>query len=107
MLWFECFYSGVNSDYPDEEMVGIYRGTSPVLLLRDPELIKEVTTKSFSSFHDNDVDILKENDPIFGRNPFALKGEEWKVVRGQLTPGFTSGKVVLLFTGLYLTPISR
>ncbi|KAJ3641252.1 hypothetical protein Zmor_027766 [Zophobas morio] len=90
-------YTKIYNDYPDEEMVGIYRGTSPVLLLRDPELIKEVTTKSFSSFHDNDVDILKENDPIFGRNPFALKGEEWKVVRGQLTPGFTSGKMKWLF----------
>lgn len=73
--------------------MGVFRSVSPILLVRDPDLLKEITTKSFQYFHDNDIDIDKKNDPLFGRNPFALRGEEWKIVRAQLTPGFTSGKV--------------
>jgi hypothetical protein len=73
--------------------VGLYRSFTPMLLIRDPELIKEVTTKSFSHFHDNDIDIDKDANLIFAKIPFTLKGEEWKVVRAQLTPCFTSGKV--------------
>lgn len=79
--------------FSDEELVGIYRIVTPILLVRDPELIKEITVKSFSNFHDNDVLVDKKSDPIFGRNPFVLKGEEWKIVRTQLTPAFSSGKV--------------
>lgn len=73
--------------------MGVYRSLSPVLLVRDPDLIKEVTIKSFQHFHDNDIDVDKKHDPLFGRNPLVLRGEEWKTVRAQLTPGFTSGKV--------------
>jgi cytochrome P450 len=81
------------SAFPDADVIGMYRATTPILLVRDPEMVKEVTVKSFSSFHDNDIDVDKNVDGIFGRNPLVLKGQEWKMVRAQLTPAFTSGKV--------------
>ncbi|KYB25004.1 hypothetical protein TcasGA2_TC031414 [Tribolium castaneum] len=90
-------YYDVYNKYKNEQVVGLYRATTPVLLVRDPELIKEVMVKSFSSFHNNDVYVYKKRDPIVGRNPFVLKGEEWKSVRQQLTPGFTSGKMKWLY----------
>lgn len=71
----------------------MYRATTPVLVVRDPDLVKEVTIKSFDHFSENDYEVDKRHDPIFARNPFVLKGEEWRLVRAQLTPGFTSGKV--------------
>lgn len=80
-------------EYKQHSVVGIFQSFTPVLLIRDPDLIKEVTIKSFSHFRDNDISVDKNADPIFGRNPFSLKGEEWKIVRAHLTPGFTSGKV--------------
>ena len=80
--------------YNNESIVGAFKSFTPFLIIRDPDLIKEITIKSFSHFRDNDVEIDKKVDPIFGRNPFVLKGEEWKVVRAQLTPAFTSGKVI-------------
>jgi hypothetical protein len=81
------------SEYRHTSIVGLYRAFTPILLVRDPEMIKEVTIKSFSHFRDNDIDIDQKVDPMFGKNPFSLKGDEWKVVRAQLTPCFTSGKV--------------
>lgn len=37
----------------------------------------------------------KETDPIFSRNPFMLKGEEWKEKRAEITPAFTNTKVII------------
>jgi hypothetical protein len=104
-----CSESILFSAFPDADVVGMYRATTPILLLRDPEMVKEVTVKSFSSFHDNDICIDKDVDAIFGRNPFVLKGEEWKMVRGQLTPAFTSGKVSITtpFHSIVLTKYFR
>ncbi|XP_044262899.1 cytochrome P450 6g1-like [Tribolium madens] len=85
------------NQFKNEDVVGLYRTTTPIILIRDPELIKEVTLKSFGNFHDNDMYIDKKIDPIIGRNPFFLRGEEWKTVRQQLTPGFTSGKMKWLY----------
>jgi cytochrome P450 family 6 len=35
-------------EFPEEPYVGIYRPLSPILLIRDPELIKQVLVKDFS-----------------------------------------------------------
>ncbi|KAJ3641250.1 hypothetical protein Zmor_027764 [Zophobas morio] len=90
-------FTDIYRKYNNESIVGAFKSFTPFLLIRDPDLIKEITIKSFSHFRDNDVEIDKKVDPIFGRNPFVLKGEEWKVVRAQLTPAFTSGKMKWLY----------
>lgn len=76
----------------------MYRIRSPVLIIRDPELIKDVTVKNFSSFHDNDITIDESIDPMISRNPFFLKGQKWKVVRSQVTASITTGKVCFFFS---------
>ncbi|RZC37303.1 p450 domain containing protein, partial [Asbolus verrucosus] len=98
-------YTDIYEAYQNASMVGIFRACTPVLLLRDPELIKDVTIKLFRNFHDNDIDVDKKADPLIGRNPFFLKGEEWKMVRAQLTPGFTSGKMKWLYAHLEETSL--
>lgn len=74
----------------------MYKIFTPSLLVRDPELIKEILIKAFSNFHDNSITI-DEADPMTGKNPFVLNGENWNSFRNQLTPLFTSAKVVLNF----------
>lgn len=59
-------------------------------------MIKRIVVSDFKHFQDNDVYIDKNIDKILGRNPFALKGREWKTTRTQLTPCFTSGKVRIM-----------
>lgn len=73
--------------------VGFYNFTRKGIVLRDTDLIRDILVKDFPSFHDNNFDISEEHDIIFGKNPFVLKGDRWKIVRAQITPSFTTGKV--------------
>lgn len=75
------------------KLVGMFKMRQPVLMLRDPELIKTVLIKDFANFQDNDFHSNVEIDPLFGRNPFVLPGELWKDQRARLTPAFTSVKL--------------
>lgn len=65
----------------------------PAILVRNPDVIGDILVKDFASFCDNDFDIDEEGDPVFGKNPFILKGQRWKQARAQATPSFTAGKV--------------
>jgi len=49
---------------------------SPVVLLRDPELIKMVTVKDFEYFLDHQLPITEEVEPLFGKALFNLRGEQ-------------------------------
>lgn len=50
------------------------------------------------------MEIDKDLEPILSKNPFFLKGEEWKTVRSILSTCFTSGKVNTSYTVDYFTP---
>jgi hypothetical protein len=54
---------------------GVFKFRQPVLVIRDPELVKTVIVREFSSFQDNDFHSNVDVDPLFGRNPFVLKGD--------------------------------
>lgn len=72
---------------------GFFKFRQPALLVRDPELVKTILVKDFSSFHDNDMETDEDLDPMFGRNPFVLRGDRWKLTRSQLTPAFSQSKI--------------
>nr|CAD7201258.1 unnamed protein product [Timema douglasi] len=77
---------------------GYYNYVTPMLMVRDPEILRTVLVKGFSNFHDNDFHLDVSLDPIAGRNPFFLKGERWRTVRSQITPAFTPGKIKPMFS---------
>jgi cytochrome P450 family 9 len=54
---------------------GVYEFLNPVIMLRDPELIKRVTVKDFEHFLDHRNPISEEAEPLFGKSLFNLKGE--------------------------------
>ncbi|CAG9823198.1 unnamed protein product [Phaedon cochleariae] len=93
----EEIYADIYRKYEGYPFVGVYKAGIPVLLVRDPDLIKNIVQKDFNIFHENDIFVDKQIDPIFGRNPFAVKGAEWKNIRSQMTSCFTSGKMKGLF----------
>ena len=64
-------------------------------MVRDPELIKEVLSKGFQNFAENDFSdtVDEKSDPLLARNPFSLSGERWKTRRAEITPGFTNNRV--------------
>ncbi|XP_045538876.1 cytochrome P450 6B5-like [Papilio machaon] len=83
-------YKSIYDAYPNEKVVGVYRMTTPCLLLRDLDVIKHVMIKDFDLFVDRGVEFSKEG---LGLNLFHADGDTWKVLRSRLTPVFTSGKL--------------
>lgn len=83
---------GIYKRFADEKYCGYYQMKTPVLMIRDPELINNILIKDFSHFADRGF----HKDPasnILANGLFFLEGPKWKVMRQKLSPGFTSGKL--------------
>ncbi|KAL7026335.1 hypothetical protein ACKWTF_013868 [Chironomus riparius] len=75
---------------------GIFFVANPVLILTDLDLIKDVTTRHFESFHEREFYINEKADPLW-KNLFTAGGQEWKDLRTKLSPTFTSGRIKMMF----------
>jgi len=82
---------------PVAKYVGIYEMRRPIITLRDLELVKLITLKHLESFIDHDIFVTEEQDILFGKNLFALRGERWREVRSVLSPAFTTSKMKGMF----------
>lgn len=82
-----------------EPFVGIYSVLTPILLVRDTELIRSILVKDFAHFTDRGVHCNEDYDK-FSATLFTMGGQRWKDLRGKLTPAYTSGKLKAMFTTL-------
>ncbi|EFN83827.1 Cytochrome P450 9e2, partial [Harpegnathos saltator] len=82
---------------PDAKYYGFYTTMRPMILLRDPEIIKDVCIKSFDTFP-NRRGFAEFNDILFSKNLFSIRGQKWRDVRTLLSPSFTSSKMKIMFT---------
>lgn len=73
----------------------MYKITTPAIMVRDLDLIKDILIKDYTSFEVNDVD--GTHDELFKKNPFFLRGSEWKAARATLSPLFTLNRSKQLF----------
>ncbi|XP_012223678.1 cytochrome P450 9e2 isoform X2 [Linepithema humile] len=94
---FADFSLTLYNTYPDAKYFGFYATTNPIILLRDPELIKTVLVKNFDAFPDR-RGLRDLNEPLFANNLFSLHGEKWRNIRNLLSPSFTSSKMKTMFT---------
>ncbi|KAK3908720.1 Cytochrome P450 9e2 [Frankliniella fusca] len=78
--------------FAGERVAGIYEGRRPVLMVRDPELIRLVMVRDFDHFVDRPVLRFRQR-PSVSNMLISLQGAQWKSVRAILTPTFTSGKI--------------
>ncbi|KYM96123.1 PREDICTED: cytochrome P450 9e2-like [Cyphomyrmex costatus] len=82
---------------PNAKYYGFYGITTPLFLLRDPELIKTIVVKNFETFSDR-PGFSDVNNPLLEKSLFSLRGEKWRDVRTLLSPSFTSSKMKMMFT---------
>lgn len=88
--------------FPGTKVFGLVDTTTPVYVIRDLELIKQLTTKDFDYFMDR--------RPMFGRAEqndntevlctktiASLAGDRWRNMRATLSPAFTGSKMRAMF----------
>lgn len=80
----------IYDQYPNEKLVGLYRMTTPCLLIRDLDIINQILIKDSDKFNDRGFAFSKEG---LGTNLFHADGDTWKVLRNKFSPMFTSGKL--------------
>lgn len=86
------FVHNLCKTYSKEPAVGIFFRRSPVLIVKDLEMINEVFIKNFSNFADRGVKIHTDIDPL-SQHLVYLEHKRWKIWRKKLSPVFTSGKL--------------
>ncbi|XP_063915549.1 cytochrome P450 9e2-like [Zophobas morio] len=83
---------------PNTRYTGIYQFLLPTLIIKDTDLIKQITVKDFDHFVDHPTLVPPDSDPLWGNNLFALTGKKWREMRTTLSPAFTSSKMKYMFT---------
>ncbi|XP_045533807.1 cytochrome P450 6B6 isoform X5 [Papilio machaon] len=83
--------------YPKEKVVGFYRAMRPELVVRDPEIIKRILVSDFGHFHMRGINTHKTVIEPITKNLFFADGDIWKLLRQNMTPAFTSGKLKAMF----------
>lgn len=83
-------------EYKDEPLVGIFARRSPVLVVRDLDMIKDVLIKDFTTFSDRGIRVLDKIEPL-SQHLFILETKRWRPLRMRFSPTFTSGKLKEMF----------
>ena len=75
------------------KIFGSYRGRTPVLVVADCDLIKDILIKDFEAFPNRPNPFGQQTQPIIRKFISTLENAEWKALRNQLSPMFSSGKL--------------
>lgn len=81
------------SEFKNIPYIGYYKLTTPAIVLRDSDLIKNVLIEDYKHFAENDLPIIEKYDPLIKINPFSLIDERWRRARNIMVPTMTAGKV--------------
>ncbi|UXI22229.1 hypothetical protein NH340_JMT08172 [Sarcoptes scabiei] len=73
------------------KVTGLFRGTSPMLMITDPKLIQRVLVKDFNYFRNRSP--VPSRNQFVKDNFFSLRDEKWKRVRSIVSPTFSSHKL--------------
>ncbi|KDR10910.1 probable cytochrome P450 6a14 [Zootermopsis nevadensis] len=90
---FKIFYD----KFDGERFCGVFQFRSPILVVRDPDIIKLVMVKDFPYFQDRRVSFNEKKEPL-SAHLLNMRGNQWRRLRAKLTPTFTSGKMKMMFS---------
>ncbi|XP_042149911.1 cytochrome P450 3A24-like [Ixodes scapularis] len=73
------------------KLFGAFEGSSPTLIVSDPEIVKQVLVKDFS--HLANRRLLTFNDDILNNMMSLATVERWRRIRPAVSPAFSTGKL--------------
>lgn len=91
-LWLKDLYDTT----PDEPFFGIHVFDQPHLILKSPDIIKQILVKDFNYFSDRTMAAPKHSD-LYSNFLFLQKNPAWKTMRSKLSPTFSTGKLKSMF----------
>ncbi|KAL0124310.1 hypothetical protein PUN28_006273 [Cardiocondyla obscurior] len=91
------FITKIYNDYKNESMIGIFSSRTPILIVKDLDLIKDIIIKDFSVFANRGLPTFEKAEPL-SQHLFALEPKRWRPLRTKLSPVFTSGKLKEMFS---------
>lgn len=80
-----------------EPFIGIFMLQSPMLLIRDPNLIRSILITDFQYFTDRRFYLNEKDEPLTAHLG-ALRGQQWRDRRTKIGPIFTPNKVKMIFS---------
>ncbi|XP_063540273.1 cytochrome P450 6B2-like [Cydia strobilella] len=90
-------YHEMYQKYPSERFVGYYHMTTPMLILRDPELVKHLLVSDFNHFSSRNLFPLDKHPEPLLTNLVTCEGDLWKLLRQRMTPAYSTGKLKAMF----------
>ena len=82
---------------PKAKYVGFYEFLTPIIVLRDLDLIKVIAMKHVEQFPDHRPMVNRKVDSMLGGSLFMMNSDEWRYHRNILSPTFTSSKIKTMF----------
>ncbi|CAH0727958.1 unnamed protein product, partial [Brenthis ino] len=82
--------------YPEEKVVGYFSGNTAELIIRDPEIVRDILNVDFGYFYLRGLGRDVKKEPLL-KNIFSVEGDAWRLVRQRLTPAFTTAKLKGMF----------
>lgn len=79
--------------FPNEKLFGSFFLREPLVIVRDPELIKQLAVKEFDCFEERRPFVNPTCDELFGNSLFLMTGQRWRDMRATLSPAFTGSKM--------------
>lgn len=93
--WLKSLYDS-STDLP---YFGIFVMDEPCLIVKSPEVIKQMLVKDFNYFSDRTMAAPRHSD-LYSNFMFAQKNPAWKSSRSKLSSAFTSVKIKNMFPAL-------
>ncbi|XP_063534328.1 cytochrome P450 6B5-like [Cydia strobilella] len=83
-------FKNIYESFPREKVVGMFRMTTPTLIVRDLDILKYILVKDFDNFADRGLEFSKEG---LGQNLAHSDGKTWRGLRSRFSPIFTNSKL--------------
>ncbi|XP_026475344.1 cytochrome P450 9e2-like [Ctenocephalides felis] len=87
----------VYRSFPNKRFYGVFQLRMPAVMIKDPELIRQIGVKDFDNFPNHRPFITDDVDPMFGNVMLNLQDQKWRDMRATLSPAFTGSKMRNMF----------